>query len=204
MAFSLDREGASRRLGVSSRTIDRHIQAERIRTRRIGKKMFLEEEDVEALRMADPARREEDYIVISDDNKTTEMPEIVTSSSTAVDTKHHQNHNAALAEIVRIYEDARAVIAEKDVTIQNLSYKLGKIESELANSVPVIEYKKTTFLLESAKSKSDTDADTLSHKIVTLEGEIHKRNSALITLAILFILVLGFSVIFVLFGNNLR
>ena len=67
MAFSLDRDGASRRLGVSSRTIDRHIQAERIRTRRIGKKMFLEEDDVEKLRMNDPARREENYIVIHDD-----------------------------------------------------------------------------------------------------------------------------------------
>jgi excisionase family DNA binding protein len=67
MAFSLDREGASRRLGVSSRTIDRHIQAGRIRTRRIGKKMFLEEDDIETLRMTDPARREEDYVVIMDD-----------------------------------------------------------------------------------------------------------------------------------------
>ena len=66
MAFSLDREGASRRLGVSSRTIDRHIQAGRIRTRRIGKKMFLEEDDIETLRMTDPARREEDYVVIMD------------------------------------------------------------------------------------------------------------------------------------------
>jgi hypothetical protein len=199
MAFSLDRDSASRRLGVSSRTIDRHIQAERIRTRRIGKKMFLEEDDVEALRMADPARREEDYIVISDDNKQKEMPEIMSSSQGLMDPKQN---NAALSEIVRIYEDARSLIAEKDATIQTLSYKLGKIESELENSVPVLEYKKTTFLLENAKSKSDTDASSLSSKISHLETEITKRNSALVTLVILFILVLSFSVMFVLFGNT--
>lgn len=201
MAFSLDRESASRRLGVSSRTIDRHIQAERIRTRRIGKKMFLEEDDVEALRMADPARREEDYIVISDENTQKAMPEIVSSSQNLMDPKQN---NAALAEIVRIYEDARGLIAEKDATIQNLSYKLGKIESELSNSVPVLEYKKTTFLLENAKSKSDSDADTLSSKITHLESEISKRNSALITLVILFILVLSFSAMFVLFGDTIK
>lgn len=201
MAFSLDRESASRRLGVSSRTIDRHIQAERIRTRRIGKKMFLEEDDVEALRMADPARREEDYIVISDENTQKTMPEIVSSSQNLMDPKQN---NAALAEIVRIYEDARGLIAEKDATIQNLSYKLGKIESELSNSVPVLEYKKTTFLLENAKSKSDSDADTLSSKITHLESEISKRNSALITLVILFILVLSFSAMFVLFGDTIK
>ncbi len=201
MAFSLDRDSASRRLGVSSRTIDRHIQAERIRTRRIGKKMFLEEDDVEALRMADPARREEDYIVISDDNKQKEMPEIMSSSQGLMDPKQN---NAALSEIIRIYEDARSLIAEKDATIQSLSYKLGKIESELENSVPVLEYKKTTFLLENAKSKSDTDANSLSTKISHLESEIIKRNSALITLVILFILVLSFSIMFVLFGNTPR
>jgi excisionase family DNA binding protein len=121
MAFSLDREAASRRLGVSSRTIDRHIQAERIRTRRIGKKMFLEEDDVEALRMADPSRREEDYTIIMDSNEEREIPEIVTSTKEVVDIKQN---NIALAEIVRIYEDARTLIAEKDTTIQALSYKL--------------------------------------------------------------------------------
>ena len=201
MAFSLDRDGASRRLGVSSRTIDRHIQAWRIRTRRIGKKMFLEEDDVESIRMADPARREEEYVVINDTPMERDTHEIVSEKGLLDPMK---NNNAALSELVRIYEDARATIAEKDNTIQTLSYKLGKIETELANSIPVLEYKKTTFLLEAAKSKSDTDASTLVTKISHLEGEIHKRNSALITLAILFILVLGFSVIFVLFGNVTR
>ena len=202
MAFSLDRDGASRRLGVSSRTIDRHIQAGRIRTRRIGKKMFLEEDDVEGLRMSDPSRREEDYIIIHDDER--EIPEIVDTKAKNKNVETVSHPNAGLTELVRIYEDARSLIAEKDATIQDLSYKLGKIETELANSVPVLEYKKNAFLLESAKSKSDTDADILSKKISTLESEVGKRNSAIITLVILFILVLAFSVIFVLFGNNIR
>ncbi|MBC7498884.1 helix-turn-helix domain-containing protein [Candidatus Gracilibacteria bacterium] len=200
MAFSLDRDQASRRLGVSSRTIDRHIQAGRIRTRRIGKKMYLEEDDIETLRMADPARREEDYIVIHDDTPEREIPEIVTKEMQITDPKQT---NMALSEIVRIYEDAQEQIARKDATIQELSYKLGKAEVELSNSIPALEYKKNTFLLESAKSKSDHDTDTLSKKIILLENEVGKRNSAIITLVILFILVLGFSVIFVLFGNNL-
>lgn len=187
MAFSLDRDGASRRLGVSSRTIDRHIQAGRIRTRRIGKKMYLEEDDIETLRMTDPARREEDYIVIHDDLPEREIPEIVTKERHITDSKQS---NIALAEIVRIYEDARDQIVRKEATIQELSYKLGKAETELANSVPVLEYKKNAFLLESAKSKSDNDADALGRRITTLESEVGKRNSAIITLVILFILVL--------------
>ncbi|MBC7503414.1 hypothetical protein H7169_00380 [Candidatus Gracilibacteria bacterium] len=206
MAFSLDRDGASRRLGVSSRTIDRHIQAGRIRTRRIGKKMFLEEDDIETLRLIDPARREEDFIIINDislDTATPESnrPEFVARSKNIVNTNHN---NVTLTEIVRIYEDARDQIAKKDSIIQELSYKLGKAETELSNSVPALEYKKNSFLLESAKSRSDIDAEILSKKIITLESDINKRNSALISLAILFILVLGFSVIFVIFGGMLK
>jgi predicted metal-dependent TIM-barrel fold hydrolase len=162
--------------------------------------MYLEEDDIETLRMADPARREEDYIVIHDDAPEREIPEIVTKDRQIANPKET---NIALAEIVRIYEDARDQIVRKDATIQDLSYKLGKAETELANSVPALEYKKNTFLLESAKSKSDHDTDSLSKKILSLESEVGKRNSAIITLVILFILVLGFSVIFVLFGNNL-
>ena len=64
MAFTLDRTEAAKRLGVSTRTVDRHIQSNRIRTRRIGKKMFLEEDDVELLRSEDPARKADDYVVI--------------------------------------------------------------------------------------------------------------------------------------------
>ena len=109
-----------------------------------------------------------------------------------------------LTEIVRIYEDARDQIAKKDSIIQELSYKLGKVETELSNSVPVLEYKKNSFLLESAKSRSDIDAEILNQKITTLESDINKRNSALISLAILFVLVLAFSVIFVIFGGMLK
>lgn len=197
MAFTLDREEAARRLGVSSRTIDRHIQAERIRTRRIGKKMFLEEDDVESIRLADPARKSEDYVVITEKKITSEPS---TEKSTALAQK---NHNAALTELVRLYEDSQAIIAKKDSTIQELSYKLWKAETELANSIPALEYKKATFMLESAKSKSDTDVQVMNSKISTLESEVNKRNSALIALTILFILVLGSSIMFVLFGNTI-
>ena len=52
MAFAIDRNEAARRLSVSTRTVDRHIQGGRIRTKRIGKKMYLHEDDVENLRIS--------------------------------------------------------------------------------------------------------------------------------------------------------
>jgi hypothetical protein len=196
MAFSIDRTEAALRLGVSTRTIDRHIQLERIRTRRIGKRMFLEEDDVETLRSIDPSRREETYEVIHESpkkEKNMQDNEIVIQS---IDSQ-------AMTEFTRLYEDAKHIIAKKDEIIQDLSYRLGKSETELKNSIPAVEYKKATFLLESAKTKNDEDKVDLTGKIKDLEKVINKRDSWLITITILFVLVLVFSMAFFFYYTRL-
>lgn len=199
MAFAIDRVEAAQRLGVSTRTIDRHIQANRIRTRRIGKKMFLEDTDVETLRMMDPSRREEDYIVIMD--KDDDEDEDISSDIYSHELVHPSTRQN-LPDFTRFFEETQAVITKKDEIIQDLSYRLGKSETELQNSIPLVEYKKATYLLESAKTKGDEDTKWLSEKVTTLEKEIIKRNSMILGLTILFILVLAFSVVFFLFTRG--
>lgn len=194
MAFAIDRVEAARRLSVSTRTVDRHISAGRIRTKRIGKKMFLHEEDVELIRTTDPGRNDEEYIIIDDTDKTEH--EIVSRE------KNRETSPIVYNEwpnYVELYEVAQNTIAKKDEIIQDIAYRLGKAETELKNSIPLTEYKKTTFLLESAKAKTDSDAVVLTDKIGTLEKEITKKNSAILGLAILFVLVLAFSIVFFLY-----
>ena len=197
MAFAIDRVEAAKRLGVSTRTVDRHIQAGRVRTRRIGKKMYIEDADIESLRMLDPSRREEDYIVILDREELIAHPE-----TTWQDMIHVGSQQQSLIELARFYEETQILITKKDEAIQDLSYRLGKSEAELRNSIPLTEYKKATYLLESAKSRSDEDAKNLSDTISTLEKEIIKRNSMILGLTILFILVLAFSLVFFLFARG--
>lgn len=175
MAFAIDRVEAARRLSVSTRTVDRHISAGRIRTKRIGKKMFLHEEDVELVRQGDADKSTDEYMVIDESEKL--EPEIVSraASRETVPVVYADGPN-----YIELYKKAENLIAKKDETIQDLAYRLGKAEVELKNSIPLTEYKKTTFLLESAKAKTDSDAVELSGKISTLEKEITKRNSAIL------------------------
>lgn len=71
MAFTIDRVEAARRLSVSTRTVDRHIKSGKINTKRIGKKMFLDEDDIESLRKAGEASlSNENYVVILDTKDT--------------------------------------------------------------------------------------------------------------------------------------
>lgn len=192
MAFTIDRVEAARRLSVSTRTVDRHIKSGKINTKRIGKKMFLDEDDIESLRKAGEASlSNENYVVILDTKDTSHTN---SSSWEIIDPKKEKIPNFAT-----LYSDAQKTIAKKDEIIQDLSYRIGKVETELKSAIPLVEYRKTTFLLESAKLKSDTDATWLGNKIEFLEKEITKRNSAILGLAILFVLVLAFSAVFFLY-----
>ncbi len=194
MAFAIDRVEAARRLSVSTRTVDRHIQGGRIRTKRIGKKMFLHEDDVETLRLQEPSREADDYVVIRDhEEKQADDIELIHKKREVL------QHTSNMPDFAKLYQESQGVIAKKDEIIQDLSYRLGKSETELKNSIPLTEYNKATFLLESTKVKWTEDKDSLSGKVDSLEKEIVKRNSAILGLAILFVLVLAFSVVFFLY-----
>jgi hypothetical protein len=161
--------------------------------------MFLHEEDVEIIRTADQERHDEEYIVIHDSDTT--QHEII--SRDKVRETAPVEHTREGPNFVALYETAQRIIVKKDEVIQDLAYRLGKAEAELKSSIPLTEYKKTTFLLESAKAKTDSDAVVLSEKITALEKDMTKKNSAILGLAILFILVLTFSAVFFLYTQFL-
>lgn len=91
-----------------------------------------------------------------------------------------------------LYEDAKGKIDEKDQIIQDLSYRYGQAESDLKNSIPLLEYKKATFLLESAKSKGFEEKASMQEELDELRDRFRRERSAqFILLAAIAILVLA-------------
>lgn len=84
-----------------------------------------------------------------------------------------------------LYEEILRKVEEKDRIIQDLSYRTGQAESELKNSVSMIEYKKQTFLLESAKAKTDDDIKVAEGEVLKLKEEIVQSKFVLYLLIIL-------------------
>lgn len=204
MAFNLDRADAARRLGVSTRTIDRYIQAGRIQTRRIGKKTYLEESDVENLRQEDPSRREEDYIVIMNEEEEKkqqyETPSHISSEKWL--NLYNDQGNKAIAEFSRIYTEAQAIITKKDAVIQDLAYKLGKVETELSKSVDATLYERAKTLIENNESKNQSEVEEGRRRISFLEKQLKNKNSFIVGLIILFVIVLVGSIA-MMFYNRL-
>lgn len=155
MVFTLTRDSASKMIGVSTRTIDRYIQSGKIRTKRDGKVIMLHREDVTNV-LWWSAQKE--YEVI--DSKPTMMPSI------SYDPREAQN------EILRVLEK---IIKEKDLFIQELTYKLGKMESEMLNYIPKIEHKKTILALEEVNNSRNQDINLLVQTKMEVEGKYQKE-----------------------------
>ena len=176
MSYTTTRESAALTLEVSTRTLDRYVKSGRIRAKRKGKVLLLSDEDIatvktgepELVRPTDSVRRPSQRN--NDDDVHETPPEVVIFDETPVSTGFTRKR--IQADYRDLYEESMRKIADKDRIIQDLSYRAGHAESELKNSVSMIEYKKQTFLLESAKAKTDEDIKLAQSEVITLREEV--------------------------------
>lgn len=176
--YSVDREKAATLLGVSTRSIDRYIKSNKIRSRKLGKKLYLHDEDVERLRVGGI---QEDFVIMTGDSDSyvdTQDEAVVTLHSTP---KHTMRDMVNYREL---YDQANEKIAVKDKMIQELSYRLGQSETELKNTISISEYKKATFLLESAKSQWEEEKSHMIEKVSFLENSLKREHVLVKTLVI--------------------
>ena len=193
MPFTLDRYAAADSLAISTRTLDRYVKAGKIRSKKVGKKVFVHDGDLEILRNelgreVDDTARQEDVEILS---PKAEDGEIVFFDEAKKDTGFRRK--PVLVDYQDLFEDAQKRIDEKDRVIRELSYRVGQAEAELKNSVSMIEFKKTSYLLEAAKTKGDEEKANAMKEVeaVTKRLESEKNITAILAFA-LAILLLGF------------
>ncbi len=172
MSYTIDRYEGAKLLNCSTRTIDRHISAGKIRSKRIGKKVFLHSEDI---RIIQNWGIQEDYIVLDSDGNSllasNEEPAFV--------------RRPVIVDYKQLFDDAQKSLERKDTLIQELSYRIGQAESELKNSISMIEYKKATMLLESSKIHSEEERKSLDAKIGEMTLDIQQKSMTNMVLTIL-------------------
>lgn len=176
--YSVDREKAATLLGVSTRSIDRYIKSNKIRSRKLGKKLYLHDEDIERLRSGGI---QEDFVIMTGDSNSyadNQDEAVVTLHSTS---KHTMRDMVNYRDL---YDQANEKIAVKDKMIQELSYRLGQSETELKNTISLSEYKKATFLLESAKSQWEEEKSHMIEKVSFLENSLKREHILVKTLVI--------------------
>ena len=182
MVYTVSRDQAGKTLGVSTRTIDRYISAGKIRAKREGKVIMLHQDDIKKYHTGS---EQKDYEVIA--------PKPTMTPSISYDPRESQN------EILRAIE---SLIREKDIIIQELTFKIGKMEGEIAHSVPKLEYKKTILALEEAQHNRLHDMDMMAQAKREIEQKLNKERilSTILMIGMLVLLVASAFLIFHFFS----
>jgi excisionase family DNA binding protein len=183
MAYTVSRDEASKMLGVSTRTIDRYIAAGKLRSKREGKTIMLHTDDVKKYQAG--GGEQKDYEVLP--------PKPVAMPAISYDPRESQN------EILHAIEK---VIKEKDMIIQELTFKIGKMEGEIAHSVPKLEHKKSLLALEEAHANRMHDMDLMVLAKEDIEKKLQKERmlSTILMIGILILLVASGFLIFHFFS----
>lgn len=172
--YKYTRQEAADMLGISTRSVDRYIKSGKLRSKKDGKIVYLKWSDVESMVWGNQTQQE----VIVPGEKT---------QSKSVAKKESSSQTSAMLE--SIYSDLKKEIKYKDETIQELSQKLGRAEEMVKNSVSVIEFKKSQFLLEESKGHMNKEVDEVKKEKKKLQSELKYEKTTNLIL-IVFVVVL--------------
>lgn len=158
--YKLTRKEAADLLNISTRSVDRYIKSGKIRTKKDWKVVCVNEEDIANLRNTWDSNQEvilptkKDRIEDFGENDYTEEKVATTKSISVLD---------------NIYADLKSELNKKDAIIQDLSVKLWRAEEIAKNSISLVEFKKSQFLLEEWKdflTKEVTDLKVEKNRLV--------------------------------------
>ena len=143
--YTITRQDASDMLWVSTRSVDRYIKAWKLRSKKEGKIIYIHAKDIENITGESKDSKPE---VIMPQEKKQSYSKSKSNFEQAWTTSNSIMDAQSRATLEKIYLDLRWEIQTKDKAIQDLSIRLGQAQEIAKNSVSLVEFKKSQFLLE--------------------------------------------------------
>ena len=179
--YSYTRQEAADALAISTRSLDRYVKAGKLRSKKKGKIVYIKTEDVDKIA-----------------GKHSSKPQVIVANNTQ--TKENIRTVATGGEIntggtlSAIYTDLRKEIKQKDEMIQNLSIRLGRAEEIAKNSVNLVEFKKSQFLLEESKGHLNKEVTELGKENHELKANLKYEKTTNIALMFVTLILLAVAV----------
>lgn len=162
--YSLDRKAASKLLKVSIRTVDRYVKQKKVSNRVVSGRIWLDRAEIEGLRQ----RRYVDMSTpeMSIDTAVDNMDEGVDSDVDNIDiidqdyiqnvqtkTRKRSSENKLYKNL---YEDLKEEVKEKQERLEIANYRVGQLETQVKNSIPLLEYHRESYANKQREEKIQT------------------------------------------------
>ena len=144
----LDRDEASKALKVSTRTLDRYIRRYKIKIKRQGRKVLIKRADVDHVI--------NDHIgkFLDDFNRLKAEPKSSGQVRQGVQVKDIQLESIKVKEegvYKELYWELKKELKERQDRLEAATYRVGQLESQLKNMVPLLDYNRKEKELHEAK-----------------------------------------------------
>ncbi len=181
--YKLTRQDAADKLNISTRSIDRYIKAWKLRSKKDWKVVYVNTDDIENL--AGSGEYQQEVIV---EKKVNNYSNTSYDNQEEVKTVAKADENVS-GTLQTIYKDLKEEIQKKDQLIQNLAMRVWQAEEVAKNSVSLIDFKKSQYLLEESKEHLDKELSQLEKEKEKLAKELKYEKTSNILL-IVFVVVL--------------
>lgn len=192
--YKLTRKEAAELLKISTRSLDRYIKSGKIRTKKDWKVVCVNEEDIDKLRNV-WINNQEVIIPVKKEN----ISDDIQSESIFIEETITVSNDKSLSVLDSIYSDLKGELNKKDAIIQDLSIRLWRAEEIAKNSISLIEFKKSQFLLEESKdflAKEVSDLKVDRNRVLK-DLNYEKWTNSILMICILILIVIWIVIWFV-------
>ena len=179
--YKLTRQEVAKKLKISTRSVDRYIKAWKLRSKKDWKIVYINSSDIDNI-LGKWEKKQE--VIIEKITNPEENKNIV------------KNNNTANGTLNLIYKDLKKEIEKKDEIIRELSMRIWKAEEIAHNSISLMEYKKSQFLLEESKGYLNKEINDLERDKEKLQNNLkYEKNSNILLIIFVIILLIIASII---------
>lgn len=178
--YKLTRQEAADKLNISTRSLDRYIKAWKLRSKKEWKIVYINDNDINNILWNWEQKQE---IIIE---KVVKSNPVSNQNESKTIIRQEDSANQTLNQI---YKDLKEEIVKKDEIIRDLSIRVWKAEEIASNSISLMEYKKSQFLLEESKSYLNKEIEDIKKEKEQLKNDLkYEKNSNI--LLIIFVIIL--------------
>lgn len=190
--YTLTRQDVALELWISTRSIDRYIKSWKLRAKKNGKIVYVNNNDVKNLKSW--WKKHQEIIVPKKEKMNNEDNSLKLKDNIVI--KEERGKSFWLEEI---YMDLKEQMEWKDDLIHKLSLSLWRAEEITKNSISLIDYKKSQFLLEESKGYLSKEIDTLQveKEILSKELKYEKSSNIILIIFTMLLLVIAVSIWFI-------
>jgi hypothetical protein len=179
----VDREEASSILKVSTRSVDRYVRKYRFKTRKDGRRVLIKREDLDKIIQDHIGQfvdiKSTDFKIKLDrqgvDNQESNMSNFKVRNLKIEEVKEGTEQNEIDGKIYKnLYIDTKKELKEKQERLEAATYRVGQLESQVKNMVPLLDYNRKEKELKEAQI-------AIEQKVIEGEQVIKKMEKVLKT-----------------------